>query len=258
EISENELAKPRRGPNRASRAYTPESSPLLQEMAPRNIITSFPQPSRRRFPSPPSPASQSDLTPDQDDILAELGLQVDDSASSVGGSSTGISTIDSGVSVNGSGSGRRRRRRNRNRNNQGRNNANDSSNISSGNGNGNFNKQATVTIPRQGGARDEKPVRLQIGLNLDVDLELKAKLKGDICLSLVVERKFSKRESTRVKPNWRGEVDVDEMFHMRLGRFSFRQRWIDREVSESLTMVVGFCIAAGGFVAGFAASRWLG
>ncbi|KZL67087.1 hypothetical protein CT0861_04041 [Colletotrichum tofieldiae] len=227
-------------------------------MAPRNIITSFPQPSRRRLASPPSPGGRSDLAPDQDDILAELGLQVDDSASSVGGSSTGISAVDSGVSVNGSGGGRRRRRRNRNRGNQGRNNANDGGNADGGNGDGRFSKQTTVAIPRQGGDRDEKPVRLQIGLNLDVDMELKAKLKGDICLSLVVERKFSKRESMRAKPNWQGDVDVEEMFHMRLGKFSFRQRWIDREVSESLTMVVGLCIAAGGFVAGFAASRWLG
>ncbi|GKT40088.1 uncharacterized protein ColSpa_00269 [Colletotrichum spaethianum] len=229
-------------------------------MAPRHIIASVPQPSRRRFAPPPSPGGQSDLTPDEDDILAELGLQADDSASSVGGSSTGISAIDSGVSVNSNGSGRRRRRRNRNRNNQSANNANGSNNNNngSGNGNGNLSRQKTVTIPRQGSDRDEKPVRLKIGLDLDVDLELKAKLKGDICLSLVVERKFSKRESMRVKPNWRGDVDVEEMFHLRVGKFSFRQRWIDREVSSSLTAAVGFCIAAGGFVAGFAASRWLG
>jgi hypothetical protein len=34
-------------------------------------------------------------------------------------------------------------------------------------------------------AKDAKPVRLQIGLNLDVELELKAKIVGDISLSLV-------------------------------------------------------------------------
>ncbi|KAK2039100.1 hypothetical protein LZ31DRAFT_599096 [Colletotrichum somersetense] len=232
-------------------------------MAPRNIMTSAPQLSRRRFAAPLSPGGQSDLIPDQDDILAELGLQVDDSASSVGGSTTGISTIDSGISVDGSASGggrRRRRRRNRNRNNQGgENNAIDINNNSS-NENGNFNKQATVTIPRHGGGdRDERPVKLKLGLDLDVDLELKAKLKGDICISLVAERKtFSKRGSLRVKPNWRGEVDVEEIFHMRIGRFRFRQRWIEREVSESLTVAVAFCIAAAGFVAGLAASRLLG
>ncbi|KAK1974726.1 hypothetical protein LZ30DRAFT_607303 [Colletotrichum cereale] len=233
-------------------------------MTPRNTMASVPQPWRRRFAAPPSPGGQSDLASDQDDILAELGLQVDDSASSAGGSTTGISTIDSGISVNGggggSGSGRRRRRRNRNRSNQGGGNNAVNINNNGGNGKGSLNKQATVTIPRQGaGDRDEKPVRLKLGLDLDVDLELKAKLKGDICISLVAERKtFSKRGSTRAKPNWRGEVGVEEIFHMRIGRFRFRQRWIDREVSESLTVAVGFCIAAGGFVAGLAASRWLG
>ncbi|OHE91818.1 hypothetical protein CORC01_12892 [Colletotrichum orchidophilum] len=243
-------------------------------MAPRSIITAYPQ-GHRRYVSPP--ISPSTFAPDANDILAELGLRADDSASSAGDSSTGFSTIDSGVSVNGGGSGtvsgaggRRRRRRNRNRNGNGNGHSKENStqtahngssgNISIDNKNshgGNFNRQTTVVMPRQGGERDEKPVRLQIGLNLDVDLELKAKLKGDICLSLVVERKFSKRESIRVKPNWKGEVDVKEMFHMRLGKFSFRQRWIDREVSESLTLAIGVSLAMGGFVAGFAASKWL-
>ncbi|KAK1597919.1 uncharacterized protein LY79DRAFT_666267 [Colletotrichum navitas] len=233
-------------------------------MAPRNIMTSVPQPSRRRFAAPPSPGGRSDLIPDQDDILAELGLQVDDSASSVGGSTTGISTIDSGISVDGSGSGggrRRRRRRNRNRNNQGSENNAININNNGSNGKGNFNKQATLTIPHQGCSdRDERPVKLKLGLDLDVDLELKAKLKGDICeTEKRAERKtFSKRGSTRVKPNWRGEVDVEEIFHMRIGRFRFRQRWIEREVSESLTAAVAFCIAVGGFVAGLAASQCLG
>ncbi|KAJ0311954.1 hypothetical protein COL516b_001017 [Colletotrichum fioriniae] len=252
-------------------------------MAPRSIMTTYPHAHHRRYASPP--ISPSTYNPDTNDILAELGLRADDSASSAGDSSTGFSTVDSGVSVNGGGSegtgtgsgagGRRRRRRNRNRNGNGNNNNNNhnngnsnnqsayngsggSNNIDNKNGNGgNYNRQTTVVIPRQGGDRDEKPVRLQIGLNLDVDLELKAKLKGDICLSLVVERRFSKRESMRVKPNWKGEVDVKEMFHMRLGKFSFRQRWIDREVSESLTVAIGVSLVVGGFVTGFAASRWL-
>ncbi|WDK18979.1 hypothetical protein CGRA01v4_10266 [Colletotrichum graminicola] len=172
-------------------------------MAPRNIMTSVPQPSRRRFAAPPSPGGQSDLIPDQDDILAELGLRVDDSASSMGGSTTGISMIDSGISVDGSGSGggrRRRRRRNRNRNNQGSENNtininNNNSNNHGSNGNGNFNKQATLTIPRQGYSdRDERPVKLKLGLDLDVDLELKAKLKGDICISLVARLRKGPRE----------------------------------------------------------------
>jgi hypothetical protein len=44
---------------------------------------------------------------------------------------------------------------------------------------------------------------------------------------------------------------------MRVGRFSFRQRWIDREVSPSLTAAVVFFIAMGGFVLGFGTVRWL-
>ena len=44
---------------------------------------------------------------------------------------------------------------------------------------------------------------------------------------------------------------------MRVGRFSFRQRWIDREVSPSLTAAVVFFIAVGGFVLGFGAASWL-
>ncbi|KAL2269972.1 hypothetical protein VTJ83DRAFT_2156 [Remersonia thermophila] len=32
---------------------------------------------------------------------------------------------------------------------------------------------------------DTKPVRLQLGLNLDVELELKARLQGDVSLTLL-------------------------------------------------------------------------
>ena len=44
---------------------------------------------------------------------------------------------------------------------------------------------------------------------------------------------------------------------MRIGRFSFRQRWIDREVSPSLTAVAVLLIALGGFMLGFVAGRWM-
>ncbi len=40
---------------------------------------------------------------------------------------------------------------------------------------------APVVRPEKG----SKPVRLQLGLNLDAELELKAKLRGDIKISLV-------------------------------------------------------------------------
>jgi hypothetical protein len=46
-----------------------------------------------------------------------------------------------------------------------------------------------------------------------------------------------------------------ELFYMQVGRLSFRQRWIDREVSPSLTAVAVLFIAFGGFVLGFVAGR---
>ncbi|KAK1448402.1 hypothetical protein CCUS01_11622 [Colletotrichum cuscutae] len=71
-------------------------------MAPRSIMTAYPHPHHRRYASPP--ISPSTYNPDANDILAELGLRADDSASSAGDSRTGFSTVDSGVSVNGGGS----------------------------------------------------------------------------------------------------------------------------------------------------------
>lgn len=47
----------------------------------------------------------------------------------------------------------------------------------------------------------------------------------------------------------------EEIFHMRIGKFSFRQRWIDRQVSPSLTYAVATCIALAGFVLGVMAGR---
>ncbi len=47
------------------------------------------------------------------------------------------------------------------------------------------------------------------------------------------------------------------MFYVRLGILRLRQRWIDREVSPSLTAAAAFAIAAGGFVIGFLTSRCL-
>jgi hypothetical protein len=84
----------------------------------------------------------------KDEILADLRRQLDDSASDLG------SSVDSR-------GGRRRRRRN--------------------------NKalaamQPPAVIPR---LAEAKPVRLQLGLNLDVEVELKARLQGDVSLTLL-------------------------------------------------------------------------
>ena len=70
-----------------------------------------------------------------------------------------------------------------------------------------------------------------------------------------MEKKKTSRSSTELKPNCQGEISVEEMFFIRIGRFSFRQRWIDREISPSLTGAAVVGIAAAGFVAGLVTSR---
>ena len=74
-----------------------------------------------------------------------------------------------------------------------------------------------------------------------------------------VENKPSVRPdmSVELRPNWNGVVGerYGELFYMRIGRLSFRQRWIDREVSPSLTAVVVLLIALGGFMLGFVLGR---
>jgi len=47
---------------------------------------------------------------------------------------------------------------------------------------------------------------------------------------------------------------VVELFYMRIGTLSFRQKWLDREISPSLTATLAIGIAAGGFVLGWLAS----
>jgi hypothetical protein len=74
-----------------------------------------------------------------------------------------------------------------------------------------------------------------------------------------VENKPSARpdSSTELRPTPDGLVvdEYAELFYMRLGRLSFRQRWIKREVSPSLTAVVALLIALGGFLLGFVVGR---
>ncbi len=53
-------------------------------------------------------------------------------------------------------------------------------------------------------------------------------------------------------------VDKAELFYMRIGTLRLRQRWLDREISASLTAAVSLGIAMGGFVAGVLCSRALG
>ncbi len=86
----------------------------------------------------------------KDELLADLRRQLDDTASDMGSSVT-------------SRGGRRRRRRNKV--------------VAPG---GNLAQPAI--LPR---LADTKPVRLQLGLNLDVEVELKARLQGDVSLTLL-------------------------------------------------------------------------
>lgn len=51
-------------------------------------------------------------------------------------------------------------------------------------------------------------------------------------------------------------VGKEELLYMRLGVLRLRQRWVDREVSESLTVVVGLGLMMSGFVMGVVAGGW--
>ncbi|KAK4190485.1 hypothetical protein QBC35DRAFT_377805, partial [Podospora australis] len=173
--------------------------------------------------APPPPSLPSAPSSQQEKLLADLRRQLDDSASDA-------SSVDS--------RGRRRRRNNKQ--------------LAQAGGLG-----QPAILPR---LADTKPVRLQLGLNLDVEVELKARLQGDVSLTLLAEKKVSARPPTSVEivPDILGCAEVEEMFYMRIGRFSLRQTWLEREVSASLTATVVCLIALAGFVAGFLASRWVG
>lgn len=48
-----------------------------------------------------------------------------------------------------------------------------------------------------------------------------------------------------------------EMFYMRIGQMSFRQNWVEREVSSSLTLTVCLLILALGILIGFVVGKWV-
>lgn len=80
----------------------------------------------------------------------------------------------------------------------------------------------------------------------------------EMCRSLCcnrVENKQTARQSTELRPNKAGEVSVEELFFMRLTTMRFRQNWLQREVSGSLTASVMLVIGAAGFILGFLSSR---
>jgi hypothetical protein len=48
-----------------------------------------------------------------------------------------------------------------------------------------------------------------------------------------------------------GVTEVFDVCYIRMGTFSFRQKWIEREISESLTAAVALGILSLGIVVGF-------
>lgn len=106
-------------------------------------------------PTAPFPTTNGS-GPSKDSILNDLRRQLDDS------------DISSNAGSNSSGKSRRRRRRN-NKN-------------KSALGQTLSNNPAPTVLPR---LSETKPVRLQLGLNLDVELELKARIVGDVSLTLL-------------------------------------------------------------------------
>jgi hypothetical protein len=48
-----------------------------------------------------------------------------------------------------------------------------------------------------------------------------------------------------------GVTEVFDVCYIRMGTFSFRQKWIEREVSDSLTAVVALGVLGLGIIVGF-------
>ncbi|KAK3336234.1 hypothetical protein B0T19DRAFT_396007 [Cercophora scortea] len=180
------------------------------------------------LPSGPRPvaagAGGRGFSPSKEDMIADLRRQLDDSASASG------SSVDS----------RGGRRRRRNNNNKALAAAAQQKAVGSGLTN-------PAVLPR---LAETKPVRLQLGLNLDVELELKARLQGDVSLTLLVEKKTKPTArpatSAELRPDAQGVVVAEEIFYMRIGCLQLRQTWMEREVSPSLTAAVVAGVAAGG------------
>jgi hypothetical protein len=101
-------------------------------------------------PTAPFPTTNG-AGPSKDSVLNDLRRQLDDS------------DISSNAGSNSSG---RRRRRRKNKSAIGQ----------------PLKNTAAPVIPR---IAETKPVRLQLGLNLDVELELKARIQGDVTLTLL-------------------------------------------------------------------------
>jgi len=69
------------------------------------------------------------------------------------------------------------------------------------------------------------------------------------------KRPTSRRPGEELRLDAQGVVDKKELFFMRIGTLRLRQRWIDREISPSLTGAVALGIAIGGFALGVLSTR---
>ncbi|KAJ4405432.1 hypothetical protein N0V82_010318 [Gnomoniopsis sp. IMI 355080] len=174
------------------------------------------------------------------------GLRISDTASVFSSDSTGTTTSSNG----------RRRRRRRNNNN----NKNASSllaNVTTTNSNG------LPPIPCKGssggGGGGKKPAKLAVGLNLDVELELKAKLGGELTLSMVLEEKPKPRNCPELRMPGEGEFVATELFYMRIGTLRYSRRWIDPDAvlrgQIFLTALSALVLLLAGFALGWVAAR---
>ncbi|TLS24743.1 hypothetical protein PpBr36_08957 [Pyricularia pennisetigena] len=219
----------------------------------------------------------------KDEIIAELRRRIEEMSTS--GSSAASSVGDSSQSCAGGGGGgssrRSRRRRNRNKgalmttttatplqqqqeeaqyqqqqqHQQNRYQQNRSSNRNGAHSTYRSSaSNATEEIPRPTERR--KVPKLQLGLNLDLELELKARIDGNVTLCLLVEQEETPRPPSSIelpRPPGRlveGATVSTELYHMRIGRLRLGRRWIERDVSASLTATAVAAVAAAGFALG--------
>ncbi|KAF3763022.1 hypothetical protein M406DRAFT_73678 [Cryphonectria parasitica EP155] len=161
-------------PNTATRPKSPTTSSSSHK-------------SRRGRGGPGGPVPVTRTSPTANGLNIDMSnLRINNDVASVAAySSAGTGVTNASTNNTTSSSRRRRRRRNNNNNNNkgGAANANAIAAVEAG-GTG-FGR--IPPVPSRGGGRagGQKPAKLQIGLDLNVDLELKAKIGGDLTLSLV-------------------------------------------------------------------------
>lgn len=69
------------------------------------------------------------------------------------------------------------------------------------------------------------------------------------------QKRPSSSTQLHLNPSTRS-VTVDELFHLRLGTLRLRQRWLDRDVSPSLTAAIAVFIGVVGFLCGVLVSSF--